>query len=195
MSRRRLRPAEPMTGADLLCLVAAALEAAGIPFMLTGSLASAYHGAGRSTMDLDLVVDPTAHQLTSLIAALTRPGLYVPAEAARAALDQRGMFNVIDTATGWKADLIIRKARPFSETEFERRVPIEYEGVALHVATVEDLIIAKLEWAKKGGSARQLEDVSALVRVRAGDLDRGYIDRWVIQLDLEEQWRVAQPDG
>jgi hypothetical protein len=33
------------------------------------------------------------------------------------------MFNVVDFATGWKVDLIIRKARPFSLKEFERRRP------------------------------------------------------------------------
>jgi len=55
------------------------------------------------------------------------------------------MFNVVDTATGWKVDLIIRQSRPFSGSEFERRRPIEYEGTHLWVATVEDLIIAKLE--------------------------------------------------
>ena len=47
--------------------MAAALEAAGVPFMLTGSMASAYHGAGRATMDIDLVIDPTRKQLEGLV--------------------------------------------------------------------------------------------------------------------------------
>ena len=33
-----------MTAAALLCSVIAALEQAGIPYMLTGSLAAAFHG-------------------------------------------------------------------------------------------------------------------------------------------------------
>ena len=32
----------------------------------------------------------------------------------------------------------------FSEAEFARRQPIDYEGIELWVASVEDLIIAKL---------------------------------------------------
>jgi len=35
------------------------------------------------------------------------------------AVQQRDMFNRIDTSTGWKVDLIVRKDRPFSVMEFE----------------------------------------------------------------------------
>jgi hypothetical protein len=89
-------------------------------------------------------------------------------------------------------DLIIRKARDFSRGEFERRRPIEYEGTRLWVATVEDLIIAKLEWAKVGGSARQIEDVVALLRVTGAQVDRTYLSRWIAELDLGAQWREAR---
>ena len=105
------------------------------------------------------------------------------------------MFNVVDATTGWKADLIVRKSRPFSRTEFARRRPVEVEGVRLWVATVEDIIIAKLEWAKLGGSARQLEDVAALLRVRPDELDRGYLDKWITELDLGAQWHAAHGAG
>ena len=61
-----------MTGALLLRTVAAALDAAGIPFMLTGSVAAAWHGAGRATMDVDLVIDPTADRLRDQWSAARR---------------------------------------------------------------------------------------------------------------------------
>ncbi len=41
--------AAPVSAAGLLRVVGGALDAAGMPFMLTGSLAAAYHGAGRAT--------------------------------------------------------------------------------------------------------------------------------------------------
>jgi hypothetical protein len=176
-----------VTPAALLRSIVAALDAAGVPFMLTGSLAAAYHGAGRATMDIDVVIDPTTPQLHTLLDSLAGPETYVPTEAAVDALARRSMFNVVDTAGGWKVDFIFRKDRPFSETEFERRQRTEYEGCPLWVASVEDLIVAKLEWAKLGGSARQLEDVAALLRVHSGMLDRGYLDHWVAQLGLTAQ--------
>lgn len=182
-----------MTATALLRAVVTALDAAEIPFMITGSLAAAYYGAGRATLDIDLVIDPTVRQLRSLVEALTSTGNYLSADAAFEALKHRSMFNVVDRETGWKADLIVRKKRPFSEAEFGRRRPFDYEGTRVWVVTAEDLIVAKLEWAKLGGSARQLEDVSALLRLHAGRLDRTYLDRWIAELDLGPQWRAAQP--
>lgn len=67
------------------------------------------------------------------------------AEAARQALATRTMFNVVDVESGWKADLIIRKARPSSEEEFRRRLPIEFLGVRVEMATLEDVMLSKLE--------------------------------------------------
>lgn len=160
--------------------------------MLTGSVAAAFHGAGRATMDLDLVIDPTCDQLRRLLDSLTGRDIYVSADAAFDALAQETMFNVVETTTGWKADLIVRKSRPFSQTEFARRRPIEFEGTRLWVTTIEDTIIAKLERAKLGESVRQIEDVSALLRVAAGELDEPYLDRWIAELGLGAEWQAAR---
>ena len=184
-----------MTAAALLQSVVRALDATGIPFMLTGSLAAAYHGAGRATMDIDVVIDPTASQLTALLESLAAPGIYVSHGAATDALVHRSMFIVIDVASGWKADLIVRKNRPFSENEFRRRREGEYEGCPLWVTTVEDLIVAKLEWAKLGASARQLEDVAELLRLHDESLDHGYLERWIDELGLSAQWQDARGPG
>ena len=72
-----------------------------------------------------------------------------------------------------------------------RRRPIEFLGVTLDVATLEDVVLSKLEWAKLGGSARQLEDVRALLRVGADELDRAYVEQWVPLLGVDVQWRTA----
>jgi hypothetical protein len=59
------------------------------------------------------------------------------------------------------------------------------------VASAEDVIISKLEWAKLGGSARQIEDVAELVRI-AGQLDDAYLEHWIAELGLLDQWRAAR---
>ena len=46
------------------------------------------------------------------------------------------LFNIIDLATGWKIDLIIRKSRPFSLEEFDRRVRLESQGIQLFIIAV-----------------------------------------------------------
>lgn len=180
-----------MTAEGLLRTLAAAMREEAIPFMLTGSVAAAYHGAGRATMDVDLVIDLRPEQLDAFVDRVAASGAYVSYEAAREALALRTMFNVVDPDSGWKADLIVRKARAFSEVEFERRHAIEFLGVSVDVASLEDVMLSKLEWAKQGGSARQLEDVRTLLRLRGEELDRDYVQHWVDALGVREQWALA----
>jgi len=184
-----------VSATELLRVIGGHLDAAAIPFMVTGSVAAAFHGAGRATMDIDLVIEATPDQLRSLVASLAGPDIYVSEDAALDALRNQSMFNVIEISTGWKADFIIRKSRPFSRTEFARRRAFEVEGTPLWVATAEDLIIAKLEWAKLGASSRQIEDVAAMLRVAGGDVDASYLDHWITELGLEAEWQVARQGG
>lgn len=170
------------------------LEAAGVPFMVAGSFASTAHGLPRTTQDLDLIIDPpSAAELEALLASMPADAYYVDADTAREAFRRRSMFNVIDLGSGWKVDLILRKNRPFSETEFARRTKMTILGVPAFVATPEDTIVAKLEWSKQsGGSERQRRDVAGIL-ANAGDaLDRAYIERWVRDLGLDDEWKAAQ---
>ncbi|HEU0012264.1 MAG TPA: hypothetical protein VFQ45_01200 [Longimicrobium sp.] len=180
-----------MTTADVFRRVIAALEAAGIPYMLTGSFASSYHGAPRATQDVDMVIVAGREELRALIRQLSPGDFYADERAALEAHDFHGQFNLIDLATGWKIDLIVRKDRPFSREEFERRVVVDYDGVPVSIATPEDVVIAKLEWAQMGASRRQTEDAARLLRVRWADLDRTYIAKWVHALGLGERWKAA----
>ena len=108
---------------DFLARLTAKLVAAGIPHMVVGSFASSFHGVPRSSQDIDLVIDPDAVSLQKFLATLPAHEYYADADAALEALRRRGQFNVIDMASAWKADLIVRKARPFSVEEMQR--PIE----------------------------------------------------------------------
>ncbi|HEY6556588.1 MAG TPA: hypothetical protein VI072_04915 [Polyangiaceae bacterium] len=112
-------------------------------------------------------------------------------DAALDAFARRSQFNIIDFATGWKVDFIIMKARDFSREEFARRSTHVVDDVGLSVASPEDVLIAKLEWAKLGESARQIEDAAGIIRLQGDRLDRGYVERWVAALDLQAQWTDA----
>jgi hypothetical protein len=61
------------------------------------------------------------------------------------------------------------------------------------VASAEDTIITKLEWAKhSGGSERQLRDVVGIIEVLGPQMDREYISRWVNELGIESLWADAE---
>jgi hypothetical protein len=174
---------------DVVAGVVRLLNEAGIPHMVAGSLASSFHGRPRTTHDADLVIDPDAAALDRLVAGLAASGFYVDAGVARDALRTRRQFNAIAPKAAFKVDLIVRKDRPFSREEFQRRRPANLAGAATSVATPEDTILAKLEWARQGGSERQLEDAAGIVEVQGRSLDRAYIERWAAVLGVVEEWR------
>lgn len=177
---------------DTLRDIVARLEAQSIPYMLVGSVAALAYGRSRSTQDFDVVIEAGAAALRALVRSLPEERYYASEDAALEALRYQTQFNVIDMITGWKADLIPRKQRAFSEMEFGRRSRVEVLGVQTFVASSEDTIVAKLEWAKAGGgSERQLEDVRELVRLRGAELDRAYVERWVQALGLGDMWAAA----
>jgi hypothetical protein len=169
-----------------------ALEAAGIPYMVTGSFASSAHGMPRATNDIDIVIAPTEEQLTALLEQLPEAEYYSNPEEATDALRRRSQFNIIDYDGMWKIDFIIRKERPFSHLELTRRAIIEIAGVRVYSASPEDILIVKLEWAKSGDSQKQIEDAAGIIRVQEADLDIPYVERWVAALALEPQWRAAR---
>ena len=99
------------------------------------------------------------------------------------------MFNVIDMKTGWKADLFVRKRRPFSEREFERRRRAQWNGLEVVVASPEDTVLSKLEWSRlSGGSTRQLNDVAGVVSATGSALDRAYVEEWADALRVRAEW-------
>ena len=102
------------------------------------------------------------------------------------------MFNILDMERGWKIDLIFEKPSAYHQQAFQRRTAAEIERVSLFVATAEDTIISKLEWARMGASLRQIEDIVGILRVRKNHLDFSYIESWVKQLELAEQWEAAR---
>ena len=180
-----MTPDEEVTGR-----VVALLNEACVPYMVAGSLASSHHGRPRMSQDVDIVIDPDAGSLADFVRRLEAAGLYVDPGHATNALARRRQFNAIDPATGMKIDLIIRKERPFSRSEFSRARPVRLKGGTLvQLASPEDTIVAKLEWAQRaGGSERQLTDVEGIVAVQRDNLDHGHIERWAEALGVIDLW-------
>lgn len=172
--------------------ITSALVRAGIDYMLTGSFASAYYGAPRSTQDIDFVIDATPEQLQLFLQSLAIHQYYADLDTALDAHKRQSLFNVIDLDTGWKIDLITLKSRAFSQEEFSRRRLVKLQDIELFVASAEDVIIAKMEWSNLSQSQRQIEDVSALLRVRWDSLDHCYLGRWITELSLEKAWNEAR---
>ena len=160
--------------------------------MLTGSIASSIHGTPRATHDVDIVIAPDRDSLSVLLDSFSESEYYVSREAALAALSSEGQFNVIDFTTGWKIDFIIRKSTPFGRDAFARRITMELEGIPLSIASAEDVLVSKLDWARRAPSERQLDDVAGIIMEQGASLDTAYVEHWVTLLGLTFQWNAAK---
>lgn len=177
---------------EVLRIVTGRLEAAGIPYMLTGSFAANYYAVPRMTRDIDLVVDVSAGD-ADRVCALFEDDFYLDPDAVRAAIAGRGVFNVIHETYVVKVDCIVRKDGEYRRTEFARQRRGSIEGHDLAIVAPEDLIISKLDWMRESRSDLQLTDVRNLLQ-SVPNLDRQYLTRWTELLGLGALYREALGD-
>lgn len=162
--------------------VFADLERRGLAWYLTGSEALAAYGAPRQTLDTDVVVDAPPDALSAMAAGLGERFLF--AEPLRTGT--RWMASLVDRAGLGKVDLIIRDPDPWGTQAMSRRVRWAHPAWgSVWVSTLEDLLLAKLEWSE-GISELQLRDCAALLRMNRGRIDDGYLDRWAVMLGVGE---------
>jgi hypothetical protein len=60
-------------------------------------------------------------------------------------------------------------------------------GVDVWVASPEDVVLSKLEWAKDSGSQQQMQDVLGVLQVQYERLDREYLRRWAEELGVADK--------
>jgi len=180
-----------MSDPDLLAALVPVLEALGnlgVRHFVGGSIASSAHGVARASVDADVVAELGPAHVAPLIAAL-RETYYVPEERIRDAVARRASFNVIHLDTMLKVDVFVSRDRPFDRRAFERSLPASIEGTGgatLPVSSAEDVVLAKLEWYRRGGevSDRQWTDVQGVLRATAGALDLPYLRRGAAELGV-----------
>lgn len=159
--------------------VSAAFARLGIRHYVGGSVASSFHGASRSTMDVDLVADMTDLHVPEFLKCFSRD-FYLSENAIRDAIRRKSCFNLIHLPTSFKIDVFISRQRPFDVMAMNR-AKIEHLGdcqvLEIPIATPEDAIISKLEWFRKTNetSERQWDDVTRLLKLLGDAADMKYL--------------------
>ena len=164
--------------------IAKRLDGAGLPYMMTGSMAMAVYAVPRMTRDIDIVVEFQPKDAGKL-AGLFERDCFVDVDAIHQAAVEQGMFNILHKEWFIKADFIIRKNKPDRKTEFGRRRTIDIEGIPVQVVAPEDLILSKLFWAKDSESELQQRDVRQMIQL-SENLDWNYLDKWAPELGVAE---------
>jgi hypothetical protein len=174
-----------MNEIDIVRDISRRFEQAGIPYMLTGSMAMNYYAQPRMTRDIDVVVAIGPEDI-GRVAGLFRPDYYVSEESIRESLVHESVFNLIHEESVIKVDCIIRKRIEYRRVEFERRQRISILDFATFIVSKEDLVISKLFWAKDSHSEVQLADVRNLL---ATGYDAPYLQHWTRELRLDNLLR------
>jgi hypothetical protein len=173
-----------MTERELLIDCLGRLNRAGLPYMLTGSMASNYWGIPRTTHDLDLIQLQLA-DVPAIVGAF-EPGYVVQESMVRSALLRPPrQFNVIDPRSALKIDFWPLTDEPFEQVMFARRLEREVLGTTAWIATPEDVILHKLYWDRLTTSERQLGDAAGIVAIREQSLDVGYLREHAKQIGRE----------
>lgn len=176
---------------EFVKLVVSRLESAGIPYMMTGSMAMSIYTVPRMTRDVDFVIECTPGD-ASRIAELFMGDCYVDESSVRRAAREHSVFNVIHNEWITKADFIVRKDEEYRKVEFDRRQSVDIGGVNVFVVRPEDLILSKLSWSMKGDSELQLRDSRSLC-AGTSELDWAYVERWATILGLSELLERVRP--
>lgn len=171
-------------------LVADALEACHVRYLVGGSLASAVSGEPRSTLDVDLVVELNEKDVEPLVAALG-DRFHVDADSIRRAVRERSSTNVIHYPTSTKVDLFIMGGSPIDAEQMNRRQRVQVSTEPdrwLYVHTPEDILLQKLRWYRMDNevSDRQWRDILGIILVQGNRLDQPYLSHSAEALGVSE---------
>jgi hypothetical protein len=59
------------------------------------------------------------------------------------------------------------------------------------LASPEDTILSKLEWANKAGRSAQIDDAAGVLAANPA-LDRRYVEKWAGELGVLDLWRKIE---
>lgn len=162
--------------AALLDRVGAALDRAGIPYMVIGGQAVLLYGEPRLTRDIDITLGVDTDRLDDVLSVVAACGLRALVDPATF-VQETMVLPVRDEASGIRVDLI------FSFSEYERDSIRRARRVALGKTTVcfvtaEDLIVHKVV----AGRPRDLEDVRGVL-LRSRGLDLASVEARLAEID------------
>lgn len=158
------------------------LRSLGVEYYITGSEALPRYGEPRQTADTDIVLamDPADFER---VGAAFQADYVVKLPIGSG--DTKVASVVAQSGLG-KADLIIGRRDPWARSAMARREAWDHPHLGtVWVISLEDLILAKLEWSR-GVSELQIRDCANLLRTNAATVDVSYLERYARVLGVED---------
>ncbi len=156
----------------------AACEAADLSYVIGGSVCSGIHSLIRNTNDVDVVLGRALKTTDPAIAQLDQKFI-----VDQIALEQNHLqgrcYNIFHEESAIKFDLF-PPIGEFQRAQLERAVIVRPTSSPrpFRIASVEDIIMAKLNWLHQSHSERQEQDILGLLSVNKNKIDFSYIANW-----------------
>jgi hypothetical protein len=166
---------------DFLRVIISFFDQNNIPYMLSGSMAMSTYMGPRYTRDFDFVVHLKPTDVL-LLKDFFKEGYYLDEDSMIDAVKSKGMFNIIDHKSNYKADFIILRGDEFEKIKFSRRLAVDFLELKIFVISAEDLLLSKIVWVQELQSALQADDIIQLSKL--DKLDWNYIWHWINSLKL-----------
>lgn len=138
-----------------------------------GGVAVSVRSIPRFTRDIDAVCWQGDFGYREILEVLVAEGFWARPDDPVAFAKKHRVFPLVHLSSGIPVDISLG-ASPFERDLIERAQPVEFEGVSIPVATVEDLVVLKLV----AGRPIDVADVDSLIKINLG-LDRKYITKIV----------------
>ncbi|HQU86470.1 MAG TPA: hypothetical protein PKY59_25290 [Pyrinomonadaceae bacterium] len=153
-----------------------------IPYMLSGSMAMVSYAMMRMTNDIDIVIEAKSTDAEKIIKEF-EPDYYVPQNRVKDAIYRGNMFNLLHQEKIVKIDCVLRKDNEFQKLAFSNRKKIRFTDFDIWTISRDDLILSKLNWAKKSRSEMQMRDVANIIR---NGYNKEYIEFWAEKLGVKD---------
>jgi hypothetical protein len=183
-------PTQPLVRAiaDLL----AALKSVGAPHMIIGGLAVIARGVVRHTDDADATVWAADVDVPGLLRALRAHGIVGRIPDVESFAAQSQVLLLVHQPSGVPMDVSLAWL-PFERDALARAQTVTVQGVAIPMATAQDLIVYKtIAWRE-----RDQRDVEDLLRLHRNSVDLNYIRCRVAEFAeaIDEPERLSQLDA
>lgn len=132
-----------------------------VRFILVGAYAIAAHGYPRATMDIDIWVMPSPDNADSVLRAVKKFGAPLHGLTSDDLQKPDTIFQI--GVAPRRIDIITGASGLDFESTYANSIPIEIEGITIHIPSLDDLICNK----KASARAKDIADAEALEKLKS----------------------------
>lgn len=180
---------------DLYSLFTEKLNKAGIPYAITGSVASIIYGEPRMTHDIDIVIEVAADWAEEFLNSFPISEFYIPpTEVLKTEIKRssRGHCNIIHLETGFKADIYFPGTNQFQKWAIANARSFDFNDSHILVAPPEYVIVKKLEFYKEGLEQKHIKDIKAILINSKEIMDFTLLEKYIIRFGLRDAWELCK---